>query len=324
MKTKTFLLKDIVNIDYGNKYDLQKMTFDRPEINFVSRTASNNGVVAKVDRTNKAPYEPGCLTIALGGSIGSTFYQNNPFYTGQNVAVIKFKEDISKYSKLYLCQIIKFEVKNKFRAFGRELNKHIRTDFTVDLPINELGKPDWLSMKNFIQTLHSKQIKTSNKNTETNTLNSENWEEFKIGQLFNLINGIKYPSYDREFGTLPLVSTTAYNNGISDYIDDRDEKYNNILTVAYSGSVGATFYQNKDVFVGETVFALIPKFNMNKYIAMFLCTILNYHNYKYTYGRKIIGTRYVDDIIKLPTLNGQPDWQYMENYIKSLQFADRI
>ena len=63
---------------------------------------------------------------------------------------------------------------------------------------------------------------------------------------------------------------------------------------------------------------------MNKYIAMFICTIMNFHNYKYTYGRKIIGTRYINDVIKLPVKNNQPDWEFMENYIKSLPYADRI
>lgn len=324
MKIKTFLLSDIVKIDYGNKFDLQKMTFDMPTVNFVSRTALNNGVSAKVDLvSDKLPYNEGCLTIALGGSIGATFYQNKPFYTGQNVAVLQFKENVSVLSKLYLCQIIKFEVKNKFRAFGRELNRHIKTDFTVSLPSNHIGAPDWDYMDRYMQTMHYKKIKSNNYQDDFR-INLSNWKEFKIGELFSLFNGIKYPSYDREFGILPLVSTTASNNGISDYINDRPEKYNNILTVAYSGSVGATFYQGKEVFVGETVFALVPKFKMNKYIAMFICTIMNFHNFKYTYGRKIIGTRYIDDVIKLPALSNEPDWQFMENYIKSLPYGDRI
>lgn len=145
-----------------------------------------------------------------------------------------------------------------------------------------------------------------------------NWKEIKIGELFTIKNGIKYPSYDRESGCLPLVSTSDSNNGISDYIADRPEKYSNILTVAYSGSVGATFYQENEVFVGETVFALIPKFEMDKYIGLFLCAIIRKHNEVYTYGRKIIGSRYVNDLIKIPYKEGKPDWDYMRRAISSI------
>lgn len=150
-------------------------------------------------------------------------------------------------------------------------------------------------------------------------MNTNNWKEFKIGDLFTLKNGIKYPSYDREPGDLPLISTTDQNNGVSDYIKDRPEKYKNILTVAYSGSVGATFYHENYVFVGETVFGLIPKFELNKNIGLFLCTILRKHNEIYTYGRKIIGTRYVNDVIKIPaTSSGEPDWNFMDRFIKEI------
>ena len=29
-------------------------------------------------------------------------------------------------------------------------------------------------------------------------------------------------------------------------------------------------------------------------------------------------------IVKLPTKQGKPDWEFMENYIKSLPYGDRI
>ena len=38
MKTKVFLLNNIVDITYGNKFDLKNMTFDNPSVNFISIT----------------------------------------------------------------------------------------------------------------------------------------------------------------------------------------------------------------------------------------------------------------------------------------------
>ena len=309
-------IKDLFDYKYGVNLELincqETSIKDNNSVNFVARTSVNNGVTARVKIIDGlAPQKAGTLTLAVSGSVLSCFVQTEDYYSGRDLYVLTPKSRLTLEQKLFYAMCIN---KNAYRySYGRAANK---TFPDIDIPeLDECNK--------IIQNNKIKKINTRNK-VSNFSLNTEEWKEFKLGDLFKLVNGIKYPSYDRELGNLPLVSTTSFNNGISDYIDDRCEKYNNILTVAYSGSVGATFYQEKTVFVGETVFALIPKFEMNKYIAMFLCTILNHHNFKYTYGRKIIGTRYVDDILKLPAKDDQPDWQFMENYVKSLRFADRI
>jgi len=153
---KEFKLSDIFDITYGNKFDLGKMSSDSPEINFISRTANNCGIVGKVDTVKgKNPFNAGCMTIALGGSIGSTFYQSERFYTAQNVAVLKDKDgiSISKFAKLFIKTIIELEVGIKFRAFGRELNKHIKNNFPISLPVTINETPDWQFMENYIKSL---------------------------------------------------------------------------------------------------------------------------------------------------------------------------
>ena len=324
MKIKTFLLNDIVNIDYGNKFDYQKMTFENPSINFVSRTALNNGVAGQVDEIATCkPYPAGCLTIALGGSIGSTFYQNKPFYTGQNVAVITFKEKISKEAKLFLCQIIKFEVKNKFRAFGRELNKHIKTDFYVDLPYT-VNAPDWQLMEEYIKTLNHKPISTKN-SMNANPINISEWKEYKVKNLFD-VKGTKTTKIEElenyGKGYYPYVTTQAVNNGVANKYNYYTES-GGVLTID-SAVLGYCTYQEKPFSASDHVEKLTPKFKMNKYIALFFVALFNNECYKYSYGRKANQLKIKETILKLPTKNNEPDWQYMENYIKSLPYGDRI
>ena len=61
---------------------------------------------------------------------------------------------------------------------------------------------------------------------------------------------------------------------------------------------------------------------------MFIATIINNEKYKFSYGRNC--TDNLDTvIIKLPTLkldNGdfQPDWQFMEDYTKSLPYSAKL
>ena len=83
-----FLLKDIAKLEYGNKFDKNKMTHNSPCYNFVGRTEKNNGITDFVDDNGTEPYPAGSITLAFGGSIGSTFIQPKPYYTSQNLSLI--------------------------------------------------------------------------------------------------------------------------------------------------------------------------------------------------------------------------------------------
>jgi len=66
----------------------------------------------------------------------------------------------------------------------------------------------------------------------------------------------------------------------------------------------------------------VPKFEMNSYTALFLQTIINLEQFRYSYGRKFNQTRIKSTKIKLPVnAQNQPDWQFMEDYIKSLPYS---
>lgn len=168
---KFFYLKDICKISMGNKLDYSAMSFDNPKINFIGRSADNEGVMGKVDvLPDITPYSPGCITVALGGSLGSSFVQTDYFYTSQNVSVLEFKKEVTLGSKLFITTCIRNESKYKYFPFGRELNTHIRTDFGFTLPIlrdcngnpiidtkRQYSKngyiPDWKYMENYILSL---------------------------------------------------------------------------------------------------------------------------------------------------------------------------
>jgi len=60
----------------------------------------------------------------------------------------------------------------------------------------------------------------------------------------------------------------------------------------------------------------------NKYIAMFLCSLIEMERFRWAYGRKWRPVRMPHSLINLPvTKDGTPDWQFMEDYIKSLPYS---
>lgn len=172
-KWKTFYLHDIFYARMGNGIDAINISTDSPAYNYVTRNRNNNGVINKIDViNNETPFLSGEMTLALGGTyLGSCFVQNKDFYTGQNVAVLTPKENISIYSKLFISTLIRNECMIKYQAFGRELNSHFRKDFTLKLPVkiddssnrimdngeaivnSEGYVPDWQFMEDYIKSL---------------------------------------------------------------------------------------------------------------------------------------------------------------------------
>lgn len=56
---------------------------------------------------------------------------------------------------------------------------------------------------------------------------------------------------------------------------------------------------------------------------------MNKNKYKFTYGRKAFKNKFENEIVKLPSkLNEnneyEPNWDYMENFIKKLKYGDVI
>lgn len=168
---KVFYLHRIMNVEMGNGVDAIVTTNSAPKYNYVSRNSNGNGVVGFVDEIDgETVFPAGTLTLALGGSfLGACFLQKKPYYTAQNVAVLREKVPLSDYTKLFIATLIRNECKIKYQAFGRELNAHIRKDFTVKLPVaqdkdgyildstyeysDEGFIPDWQWMENYIKSL---------------------------------------------------------------------------------------------------------------------------------------------------------------------------
>lgn len=166
-------------------------------------------------------------------------------------------------------------------------------------------------------------------------LNVQDWKEFKIPSLFDVDAGIYHYSDEYEDGDTPYVSASDTNNGIGSYISLRPDFEGNKIT---TGKVGCTAYYQPDAFCATSdVNVLSPKFDMSAEIGMFISRIINFNeNYKWAYGRqcRVGNTKAI--IIKLPIQHNPdgtpiidadktysdegyvPDWQFMEDYIKSL------
>lgn len=311
-------ISDLFEVKYGLNLELNKLNIkekhDSNTVNFVSRTAKNNGVSAIVEKVKGIePLEAGLITVSGGGSVLEAFVQPSPFYSGRDLYYLKPKTKMEIREKMFYCQCIRA---NKYRYnYGRQANRTLKD---ILIP-NEI--PNWVYsiQLNSIEDYKEKKI------NKVISLNSRKWINFSYTDLFEIKKGKRVTKMDLRPGNTPFIASIDSNNGIREYCDLPPLYSGNVITVNYNGSVGEAFYQPNPFWASDDVNVLVPKFELNPYIAMFIITVIKKEKYRFNYGRKWHKERMEHSIIKLPVDEIEtPDWAFMEDYIKSLSYSKGI
>ncbi|WP_304133783.1 N-6 DNA methylase [Limosilactobacillus coleohominis] len=152
-------------------------------------------------------------------------------------------------------------------------------------------------------------------------LNDCKWESFNITDVFPTIKrGKRLKNADHRPGKVPYVSSSAINNGVADYIqeDDNTRTFSNCISLANSGSVGSAFYEPFKFVASDHITHLKLKYD-NSFVYLFLTTILEMQKSNFSFNREINEPRIKALKIMLPvTDSGEPDYDYMEQYVKNL------
>ncbi len=167
-------------------------------------------------------------------------------------------------------------------------------------------------------------------NSKDYIINTDDWKYFRYddgtdNSIFKIKKGKRLTKKDQSDGNIPYVSSSSLNNGIDNYIGNGHTDENCISFACY-GSIGEVFYQDQKVWVSDNanVFYLRKK-KLNPYLAMFLITVLRLEQFRFSYGMTGKKERLQSFDIKLPvTKKGEPDWDYMENYIKALPYSSSL
>ncbi|MGI9461665.1 MAG: restriction endonuclease subunit S [Alphaproteobacteria bacterium] len=311
-------LKEIFDIDYGVSLELINCDIVKNGIPFVSRTGKNNGVIAFVEKIEGQAINPAntISVAASGSSVCSSFYHPYEYYSGFHVFILSPKnKKMSVKEMLFYCLIIK---SNAYRYnYGRQLNK--------TLPY--LKVPDVNNIPDYVKNATMPSMPKDNKMIGNKiNLYATQWKTFVIKELFNVVHGerLTKPNRYQSDENIPLLTAKSLNNGAAECIsfeDFKNEKkcYFDKITIDMFGNC---FYHPYRYFADDNVFTLLPKHSQNKYSSIFLLSILDRLKYKFSFGRQLRFYNFLNEKISLPSLkNGEPDWQFMENYIKSLPYS---
>lgn len=262
-------------------------------------------------------------------TFGDAYYVKSGFSCSDEITILTNK-NLNKYNGLFLCSCIN-QNRNKY-CFGRKAfsNKIGRDKILV--PVTNCETPDYDFMTNFVkEKLFSEIANVRNycydkvKNIKIEkvcSLDEKKWKEFSVNEIFLSINrGKRLKKGDHKNGNIPYVSSTMMNNGVDNFIGNKEGKrFSNCITIANSGSVGASFYHQYE-FIGSDHITAFKNDKFNKYVYLFLTTIVSIIRYKYSFNREINDFRISKERILLPVNNGDnPDYEYMEQYIKNIMF----
>ena len=318
---------------------------DGDEIAYIGAKKSDNGVMRYVKRVENLVSRGNCI-VFIGdgqGSVGYSLYQPVDFI-GSTTLIVGYNENLNPYNAAFLVSVLDLE---RFRySFGRKYKKEVVANTKIQLPAIKLDNgdytPNWKYMEDFVkdqiipqlpkkaQKVWLKKYDSKPLLQEKMKLNTQDWKYYTIGDLFRveLTKGdIKADEVDS--GDIPLISSGEGNNGVVKYIskegDGKAEMFpGNTITLdmfCHANYQGIPYYA-----VGHgRVNILFPKFDLNKYIGIFICTLINREVYRFSYGRAVYSTVAEKMRIKLPvTPSGEPDWKFMEDYIKSMPFSRNI
>ncbi len=156
------------------------------------------------------------------------------------------------------------------------------------------------------------------------SLHDRGWKWFRYDRIFEIRKGKRLTKQNMEFGETPFVSAIDSNNGYRDFISEQPIHDGNTITVNYNGSVAEAFYQPRPYWASDDCNVIYSK-HMTPYVGMFVSALIKMEKYRFNYGRKWYLERMLKSWIKLPVNDrNQPDWQFMEDYIKSLPYSSSL
>lgn len=303
-------VSSLFHINKGHQLALNRVQLasdPRDALAYVARSHRNSGITAWVQPIpNLPPAQAGDISVCLRSRNHSmaAFVQPRPFYTTFHVAVLTPKEPMSIQEKLWWCLCIRA---NRFRFhFGRQAN---RTLGSLVLPDTV---PEWA------RTLTLPNHVGNDATAAPAILNTTEWEVFGLADLFSMHAGQYAARRDLALGETPFVTASNWHNGITAYIADGPNWDGGQITVANNGSVGAAFYQPRPFSASRDVTVLNPQTPISSAAALFICAVIRKESEMFNYARKWNLTRMREATIRLPALNGTPDFQAMETLIRTL------
>jgi len=320
---------------FGDEFDIRstssgidknKLSGNTGDTPYITRTDTNNGIDTFIgEQADRYKVDDGNV-ITIGLDTQTVFYQPKPFYTGQNIQVIRHKQ-LDRYNAMFIIVAIKKLVeKFSWGSYGATLTRLKKS--RLYLPSNDKGEIDFAFMSSFMQDVERDILGTTLKhfkdrlNVNKSKTGGVKWQVFNICDVFDVATGANVKSSLLSAGSLPRITAKDTVNGIALFTSDKPSgklRFNEkCVSVSFLGSV---FYQPyKSSFDMKIHSLTIKGRKMNAYVGLFIATECKKQFCKYAYGNQLSSTDLPKQKILLPIdSEGKPDWDYMESHMRRIE-----
>mgnify|MGYP003386800527 CR=1 FL=1 len=294
---KTVPISELFEIEYGQKLNFNATSEDDDGINFITRSRANLGIGGRVARIdNVEPCPAGLITVSLGGTyLLSAFVQPEPFYTAQNIKVLKPKVAMTFNEMVFYCNCISSN-RFKYSSHGREANRSFHT----------LLIPDKTSIPAWVNTIMPNQnmlgLSKSDLSPKPSKFSSD---QVPLIELFELHNGINPSGLTREevkiddsYVSIVRPSKTQVSSTV-EYVNAADVDPSLIfpkdtLYVSTNGQGSHSYaYVSTFPFVPNTDVVVLTDRSgtMGIFEKLFYATAITKNRWLFSYGRKPKGKR---------------------------------
>ena len=267
------------------------------------------------------------------GSVGDAIYKEEDFIGTTTVKVGRNKK-LNRYIGMFITTIAD-TVRSKYN-FGFKRNEtHLKNEILI-LPINEKGEPDYEFMENYMRAKEqeklnayknyiSKRIKELENVKPVVSLKEKEWSEFELGKLFRIVQGKSkgLNHLTKSTNGINYLGATNLNNGVLCQVEPIKELIQKGNAIAFirngEGSMGYSVYKAED-FIATSDISVGYNPILNRYNGTFITTVADKVRGKYNFGYKRSAKRLKKERLMLPiNENKEPDYEYMENYMKRLE-----
>lgn len=300
----------------------------------IGATSKNNGSVGFIDVSDEKYIVDGnCIVLIKTGqgSVGEAVYKANRFVASNNVYIAR-RNGMNRAIGNFLVAAINKQA-NRY-SYGYIRNDGRLKQEKIWLPVGKDNKPDYKLIEQYMEELENNKVENYTKYCKKNIaqigkikkikpLDEIQWDAFFINDIFNdPMRGKRIVDKDHIEGNSPLVSSYGQSNGVTHFIGNNDNirKFSDCLSIANGGSsAGLSFYHPYTFIASDHVTQCWNK-NLNKYQYLFLSTVITKALMgKYGFSHEISDPRIAREKIMLPiTEDGEPDFNYMEQYIKNV------
>ena len=294
----------------------------------ISAKKTSNGLKAFVSVPSERLHLGHVITLNNDGDGGAGLAYYQPFSSAldTHVTALRPVSPLSKYALIFISSAISKQGE-KF-GHGHAISNSRLKKMKMLLPINEVGKPDFPYMEEYIRK--QEQLRITEYSTYANKvladvgevkdvlpLKDKKWRAFRIEDIAKVEPGRDIYDAERKPGHTPYISSTSINNGIAHYVsNDNSTKEESCISVNRNGSVGYAFYHPYKALYSNDC----RKLRLNqplKYVSIFIANQITSQRDKYSYGYKMGTARLKRQSILLPVNErNELDWAYMEQYTK--------